>query len=297
MLKYLTHKLKTQSINEENLNEKIDCHDSGTESDGDLESEDLNERDMELSMSSLHTSPDSERSPTSFLSPQSNLFYNDQHSSEEELEVIMTKPIDNTIEVSNENVEQKQKLKINNNSDSPKRCSSSTFLEKRKRSLAHNSDDELLMLTAPVNFRTTPPIEALKPHRGHLFFNHQHLNKNIQSPTVQQHQRSTTPNFNRSTTPLILVEAGRGIENIRISCDNHSPLTTGSGSSSTPSSSSLDLRSISPPTKVFAISPRRNRTPRNHQLARRRPCLDFDKMQLKARNWNNNDGDLSVFCW
>jgi hypothetical protein len=95
-------------------------------------------------MSSLHTSPDSERSPSSFLSPQSNLFY-DQHSSEEELEVIMTKPLDNSIEVSNENVDQKQKMKINNNEEfSPKRCSSSTFLEKRKRSLAHNSDDEVL---------------------------------------------------------------------------------------------------------------------------------------------------------
>lgn len=130
-------------------------------------------------------------------------------------------------------------------------------------------------MLAPVNFRTSPPLEALKPHRGHLLLNHQHLNRNSPHP-VQQ----------RSTTPLILVEAGRGIENIRISCD--SPLTTsnGSGSSSTPSSSSLDLRSISPPAKVFAVSPRhRNRTPRNHQLQRlqRRPCLDFDKMQVSNR--------------
>lgn len=133
-------------------------------------------------------------------------------------------------------------------------------------------------MLAPVNFRTSPPLEALKPHRGHLLLNHQHLNRNSphQPLSVQQ----------RSTTPLILVEAGRGIENIRISCD--SPLTTsnGSGSSSTPSSSSLDLRSISPPAKVFAVSPRhRNRTPRNHQLQRlqRRPCLDFDKMQVSNR--------------
>lgn len=130
-------------------------------------------------------------------------------------------------------------------------------------------------MLAPVNFRTSPPLEALKPHRGHLMVNNLHLNCN--SPQQQQ----------RSTTPMILVEAGRGIENIRISCD--SPLTTsnGSGSPSTPSSSSLDLRSISPPTKVFAVSPRhRNRTPRSHQLQRlqRRPCLDFDKMQVSNRN-------------
>lgn len=134
-------------------------------------------------------------------------------------------------------------------------------------------------MLAPVNFRTSPPLEALKPHRGHLLLNHQHLNSrnSPHQPLIVQH---------RSTTPLILVEAGRGIENIRISCD--SPLTTsnGSGSSSTPSSSSLDLRSISPPAKVFAVSPRhRNRTPRNHQLQRlqRRPCLDFDKMQVSNR--------------
>jgi hypothetical protein len=33
---------------------QIDCHDSGTESDGDLDSEDLNERDMELSEYIFH---------------------------------------------------------------------------------------------------------------------------------------------------------------------------------------------------------------------------------------------------
>lgn len=92
-------------------------------------------------MSSLQTSP--EQSPNSFLSPQ-NLIY-DQHSSEEELEVIMTKPVDNSVEISNENLDQKQKLLkiITNDELSPKRCTSSTFLEKRKRSLAHNSDDEV----------------------------------------------------------------------------------------------------------------------------------------------------------
>lgn len=137
-------------------------------------------------------------------------------------------------------------------------------------------------MLAPVNFRSTPPLEALKPHRGHLLLNHQYSNKNLnrispqQPPSVQQQ---------RSNTPLI----GRGIENIRISCD--SPLTTGSGSSSTPSSSSLDLRSISPPTKVFAISPRRNRTPRSQlQRLQRRPCLDFDKMQVSNNRMISSPG-------
>ena len=44
---------------------------------------------------------------------------------------------------SNENMDQNQKVKKSEADRSPKRCSSSTFLEKRKRSLAHNSDDEV----------------------------------------------------------------------------------------------------------------------------------------------------------
>lgn len=99
-----------------------------------------------LGMSSRHdtTSPECSAESPAFLSPSSNLLY-DQHSSEEELEVIMTKPLDTLVEMSysNENMDQNQKIKINDDERSPKRCSSSTFLEKRKRSLAHNSDDEV----------------------------------------------------------------------------------------------------------------------------------------------------------
>ncbi|XP_050079007.1 midnolin homolog [Anopheles maculipalpis] len=97
MLKYLTHKLRTQSINDENhVNEKIDGHDSGTESDGDLEQEDdlIQEHEMELSLSSRQdtVSPSdtacSSESPA-FLGPSSShLLLYDQNSSEEELEVI-----------------------------------------------------------------------------------------------------------------------------------------------------------------------------------------------------------------
>lgn len=99
------------------------------------------------------TSPDCSAESPAFLSPQSNnnLMY-DQHSSEEELEVIMTKPIEldnNLIEMANENVNhhhqnhhQSQKNKLSSEGEiSPKRCSS----EKRKRSLAHNSDDEVIL--------------------------------------------------------------------------------------------------------------------------------------------------------
>lgn len=97
-------------------------------------------------MSSRHdtTSPECSAESPAFLSPSSNLLY-DQHSSEEELEVIMTKPLETLVEMafSNENLDQNQKVK---DERSPKRCSSSTFLEKRKRSLAHSSDDEVSLI-------------------------------------------------------------------------------------------------------------------------------------------------------
>lgn len=99
-----------------------------------------------------------------------------------------------------------------------KRSSSTLMVENRKRSLAHSSDDEvgsgqtvsksfnpiydcnpkqlrnsLEPILTPVNFRTSPPLEAFKPNRSHMMF--------------------------RSTTPLILSEARCGIENIKL-CDN-----------------------------------------------------------------------------
>jgi len=111
-------------------------------------------------MSSRHdtTSPECSAESPAFLSPEStNLLYSDQHSSEEELEVIMTKPLDcslvemssSSLSLGNENADQTNQNKSStkatldgDESISPKRCSSS-FLEKRKRSLAHNSDDEV----------------------------------------------------------------------------------------------------------------------------------------------------------
>lgn len=179
-------------------------------------------------------------------------------------------------------------------------------------------------MSAPVNFRTSPPLEALKPHRGHI--------------------------IQRSTTPLILTDSGRGLEHIRISSSSSISSTTSSLSSlggggggggamygvlggglptcdspatvnsshhhqqhhqqhhqtsnnlallSTTSGMGQDMavatnsameisRSVSPPAKVFhcAVSPRRRQPSRQQRLQRpHRPCLDFDKMQqLKARS-------------
>lgn len=62
----------------------------------------------------------------------------------------------------------------------------------------------------PVNFRTSPPLEAFKPNRSHIMF--------------------------RSTTPLILSEARCGIENIKL-CDNSVNEENGSDANGTNSNS------------------------------------------------------------
>lgn len=69
----------------------------------------------------------------------------------------------------------------------------------------HHHHHQPLMSAPPVNFRTSPPLEALKPHRGHI--------------------------IQRSTTPLILTESGRGLEHIRISSSSSISSTTSSLSS------------------------------------------------------------------
>ncbi|XP_063701304.1 uncharacterized protein LOC134831497 isoform X3 [Culicoides brevitarsis] len=285
-----------------------------------------------------------------FLGPPLGM-YDQAHSSEEELEVINGPspskvlsdlyPNGSSGDVTNNSCSVPPVAEI-----SPKRCCSSTLLEKRKRSLAHNSDDEVRHLLekqqnlnnhqhhhllAPVNFRTSPPLEALKPYRGHIL---------------------------RPTTPLVLAE--RGIENIRISTpiniqNSQQPTTTSSNISSSKQCDSPTLqassdsvivqqqqqqqlikkdrhecssRSISPPAKMFhcAVSPTRSlngisssnsssttRASRHHHTRNQnqrlqrpyRPCLDFDKMQqLKARSiasWRHSNehsgSEFSVFCW
>lgn len=189
----------------------------------------------------------------------------DQHSSEEELEVINGPNINSRVDELSESL-----LEIDPFKSPSSSTTSCVTTESRKRSIAQSSDDEvsnqnqtksegnqshpirflvqvrnfLENIPAPVvNFRTSPPIEALKPHRGTIMY--------------------------RSNTPLILSDCGRGLENIKISCD--SPKI------------SMDVQSISPPAKLFhcSVSPRRRHIKHTTQRMQRphRPCLDFDKMQ------------------
>lgn len=179
------------------------------------------------------------KSPT--FSRSEHIIY-DQNSSEEELEVINSG----------------QCLELSDTYGSPKR-SITTFNENRKRSLVHSSDDEVrnLLENVPgpvVNFRTSPPLEALKPIEAFKFNGGSGFNLS----------------HNRSKTPLILTGSESGLDGITFSCDSPVVMHT-------------RFRNISPPAKLFHcdISPRR-RPPRHLQqrLHRpHRPCLDFDKMQ------------------
>uniref|UniRef100_A0A1I8MX51 Uncharacterized protein n=1 Tax=Musca domestica TaxID=7370 RepID=A0A1I8MX51_MUSDO len=326
---------------------KGESNDSGTESDGDILDVDTkhHQRHLELDMETSFSSCTDANSPTdticssesSAMMCKSHLQY-DQHSSEEELEVIngpssvaaaeAAHAASNVLTVrgtssliSERGTSSLDPDELQGEAAALKR-SSSTLVENRKRSLAHSSDDDLRNflepILTPVNFRTSPPLEAFKPNRSHMY---------------------------RSTTPLILQEARCGIENIKL-CDNsvndenggsavgnngdsssancamgteeeNAENNEGSSSiikmkmsgstsshhiyqpqakhnfhfnssrSSPASTTGLDVevRSVSPPAKLFhcAISPRRRpmRTPHNSQRLQRphRPCLDFDKMQ------------------
>nr|XP_026486481.1 uncharacterized protein LOC113393685 isoform X5 [Vanessa tameamea] len=115
MLKFLTHKLRTHSLNEENVSEKVEERDSGTESDDEAERADTGEycadvimkwndvTDISMGGEACACAP---VPPRPLAAPEPDQLY-DHHSSEEELEV-----------------------------------------------------------ETPVRFRTSPPLEALKPRRA-----------------------------------------------------------------------------------------------------------------------------------
>ncbi|KAL0831665.1 hypothetical protein ABMA28_002437 [Loxostege sticticalis] len=115
MLKFLTHKLRTHSLNEDNVSEKVEERDSGTESDDEAERTRPGDfctdvimkwndvTDISMSGDACACAP---APPRLLPDPEPDHLY-DHHSSEEELEV-----------------------------------------------------------ETPVRFRTSPPLEALKPRRA-----------------------------------------------------------------------------------------------------------------------------------
>ncbi|XP_018791712.1 PREDICTED: uncharacterized protein LOC108970659 isoform X1 [Bactrocera latifrons] len=360
MIKFVRQKSREHSVKASKsfFKKKGESNDSGTESDGDVLDVDKHrplDLDMETSLSSCAdvNSPTTDTacssSASSAMMCQSHLLY-DQHSSEEELEVIngpssvaAAEAASNVLVVrgttssliSERGSSSLEPEELFGEASTSKR-SSSTLVENRKRSLAHSSDDDQLRnflepVLTPVNFRTSPPLEAFKPNRSHKY---------------------------RSTTPLILSEARCGIENIKL-CDNSvndengeaaaggassCAATAASGASSgnaaqaggacagdnsstsvikvctsslkmsnsshhiyqpqpkynfhynssrsSPASTTgldaMEVRSVSPPAKLFhsARSPHRRPIRTQHATQRlqrpHRPCLDFDKMQQLA---------------
>uniref|UniRef100_A0AAR5P7A7 Uncharacterized protein n=1 Tax=Dendroctonus ponderosae TaxID=77166 RepID=A0AAR5P7A7_DENPD len=195
MLKFLTHKLKTQSINEEIHNQKGDeDHDSGTESDEDLDPGDLPSPVVSDRMCSVSPAD----TGCSMESPAPDP--HDPHSSEEELEVINSNPqcervaprplraasvclpekrkwsqIGDSHRYRPENEENMSQF---SNLSPPSSCS--PYLKSYGEDghvIEHSgsSDDEVHHLLAsratPVRFRTSPPLEAVKPGRRTLVKN------------------------------------------------------------------------------------------------------------------------------
>ncbi|XP_049868465.1 translation initiation factor IF-2 [Pectinophora gossypiella] len=173
MLKFLTHKLRTHSLNEESVSEKVEERDSGTESDDEAERADAGDFCTDVIMkwndvtdinawsagagaacACAATAP----AARPLAPPEPDLLY-DHHSSEEELEVI--------------NAARAAAPAGAARLESRRRAASSpppAAPEKRKwpqpATRPLESDDDDTKVETPVRFRTSPPLEALKPRRA-----------------------------------------------------------------------------------------------------------------------------------
>ncbi|XP_014251344.1 uncharacterized protein LOC106667730 [Cimex lectularius] len=173
MLKFLTHKLKTHSLNEDDPQKvEDDDHDSGTESDDEHGTSDEPEISMESEGGSVVTALS--RSRSSLLTPASPYFLDsalpsdcdqgyDQHSSEEELEVINCKQAKS--HTGQEKRKWSQVTPENVGVRRPGRC-------RTEGGSSGSSDEEVVGLvaamTAPVQFRTSPPRGTHRPYSAAL---------------------------------------------------------------------------------------------------------------------------------
>ncbi|XP_052755088.1 proline and serine-rich protein 2 isoform X1 [Galleria mellonella] len=192
MLKFLTHKLRTHSLNEENVSEKVEERDSGTESDDEADREPVDYctdvimkwndvTDISMGGEACACAP---TPPRLLPEPEPDHLY-DHHSSEEELEVINGAP---SGAGAGAGAEAGAGAAAGAGagagaSESRRRGASSpppAAPEKRKwpaqpyldadaddlAARAPSSDDDDTKVETPVRFRTSPPLEALKPRRA-----------------------------------------------------------------------------------------------------------------------------------
>ncbi|XP_073977757.1 regulator of eph expression isoform X2 [Rhodnius prolixus] len=274
MLKFLTHKLKTHSLNEENPHHKVeeDDHDSGTESDDEQGSSGQPEISMESEVGSVVTALS--RSRSSLLTPASPYFLDsalpsdcdqgyDQHSSEEELEVINCK---------------QTKL--------------STGQEKRKWSQVTAEGSTTGSLGNSV-ISTRRHLAGQRPRTECGIAE----GIGIAGGGGGVGDGSSAP----SSDDEIVVDIARHTT-------GHTGDRSGSGDNSGPTP--VQFRTSPPrgthrPHSAAHLVPHEASPRKRHRnAAPPRPCLDFEKMQqLKARAmtaWRHRGdttGELSVYCW
>ncbi|XP_050513860.1 uncharacterized protein LOC114338545 isoform X3 [Diabrotica virgifera virgifera] len=266
MLKFLTHKLRTHSINEDNYAGKADeDHDSGTESDEEIDapvsgSASCSERVCNVSPADTGCSMESP-------APDQH----DAHSSEEELEVI------------NSN----SKMRRSTAPPRPLRAASVCLAEKRKWSQIGDAQNRRY---TPENEENMSHYSNLSPSPCSPFHikccsedGGHHIEHSGSSDDEVHHflyTRATPVQF-RTSPPLEAVKPERR------------SIVTSKG------------RSTSPPAKLlhYEDSPRK-RTKHMKHAHIQRPYLDFEKMQqMKTRSvtaWRHtadHTGELSVYCW
>ncbi|XP_033735749.1 serum factor response D-like isoform X1 [Pecten maximus] len=272
MLKYLTQKLKSQTLNEvQPYQEKLDDdHDSGTESDD--ENQDLDDEDPRDAMSHHDTSSYGSVSPVNH--PPSPLMHVldsnatheisehnldsisctsdferhsldfDRHSSEEELENIHREVV----------AEKRKWSQVNN-----RNCESASSSDEEVK--------ELMLEPQPVLFRCSPPQGVHK------------LNNN----SVNNNNNISNHNNNFSCTNITVISSSYGgPTNLRSKNSLNNNVK-----------SQLHINKVTP-ISVMSVSPRKRHRqtttsdspPFTADLAQsatviRRPCLDFEKMQVR----------------
>nr|CAH7757152.1 unnamed protein product [Callosobruchus chinensis] len=311
MLKFLTHKLRTHSINEDNFTDKADeDHDSGTESDEEIDGPDMpssaSDYSRVCSISPADTgcsleSPAPEVSAGTCCGEQ-----HDAHSSEEELEVINGKESSQHRTLSNRGCKGSG---VGRGGGRPLRAASVGLAEKRKWSQ---------VVEAYGCRRYTPENEENMSHYGNLSPSSPclpYLKCYGEDGVYLEHSGSSDDEVHLLTTTVTPTSSASATP---VRFRTSPPLSAVKPSAA----SRVKGRSASPPPAKLAHleeSPRK-RT-RRHQVSladgeteqQQRPYLDFEKMQqLKSRTsaslgsaggvtaWRHTGdhaGELSVFCW
>lgn len=188
MLRYLTHKLRTQSLNEsEPLHSKADDdHDSGTESDDEGGDNEELEKYMESNVLSQGCKKvERASSGQEVITDSTDNSERQQYSGASKTEVdspILDPALDSALPSdSDHNCDHhssEEELEVINSSDAVQEKSVIQYAEKRKWSQANrfsfgdnsgSSDEEvrdLVCISAPVEFRSSPPANVPKPSRS-----------------------------------------------------------------------------------------------------------------------------------